>query len=76
MQLFWFVPTNTTSWLKYAGLEAEAAKALQDEDKPKVQTDSIEDIGPLPAEVFSLTDSQSPLLAPGICSSSYSLTHP
>ncbi len=49
----------------YAGLEAEAAREMQDESEPKVQTDSIESVAPLPAEVFSLTDSEAPMLAPG-----------
>ena len=65
MQLFWFVLTNTTGWLKYAGLEAEAAKELQNEKEPRVQTDSIEEVIPLPAEAFSLIDSEAPALAPG-----------
>ena len=70
MQLFWFVPTNKTAWLTYAGLEKEAALALkqQDETEPMVETESIGFDPPTPAigiESYS-EDDKAPKLAPGI----------
>lgn len=41
MQLFWFVPTNDTIWLKYEGLEMDAEKALALTPQPQVLASSI-----------------------------------
>jgi hypothetical protein len=43
LQLFWFVPTNKTTWLKYVGLEKAALKLLEGEEEPVVTTASIAD---------------------------------
>lgn len=67
LQLFWFVPTNTVSWLQYASLEAEAATALQSEDQSTVQAASISDEAQAPDLSVSgpLQESPAPNLAPG-----------
>lgn len=61
LQLFWFVPSNSTTWLKYHQLELEAEKGLSAE-QPSVATASIgSDTPPKPANATPPQKSTGPV---------------
>ncbi len=75
MQIFWFVPTNKLTWLKYKGLERDALAEFEgqeegddDEEEPVVATASIAD-SPVdtsaPTQLPLAFQPAAPELAPG-----------